>query len=130
MLIDGGNNADGQTIIDYLKQENVTKLEYVIATHVHEDHIGGLDNIITEFDTEKIIMSDGVSTTQTFNDLLNAISNKNLTITKAVSGDNYSFSECPFIILAPNSSNYDDANNYSVVLKLTNGKFISFHCDV
>ena len=66
MLIDGGNNADGELVVDYLKEQNVDKLKYVIGTHPHEDHIGGLDNVIDNFDVEKVIMPNAIATTRTF----------------------------------------------------------------
>ena len=46
MLIDAGNNGDGDDVVEYLKQHNITKLNYLIGTHPHEDHIGGLDDVI------------------------------------------------------------------------------------
>jgi beta-lactamase superfamily II metal-dependent hydrolase len=121
MLIDGGNNGDGDLIVNYLKQKGIINLDYIIATHPHEDHIGGLDTVINAFSVSKIIMSNGVSTTKTFEDLLNAVSNKGLKITKAVIGDSYNLDGASFTILAPNKDTYDDLNDYSVVIKLVNG---------
>ena len=46
MLIDAGNNKDGKLLVKYLKDLGITEFDYVIGTHPHEDHIGGLDNII------------------------------------------------------------------------------------
>ena len=122
MLIDGGNNADGELVVDYLKEQNVDKLKYVIGTHPHEDHIGGLDNVIDNFDVEKVIMPNAIATTRTFEDLLDSISNKELKITKPKVGDKYSLNGATFTILAPNQEKYDDLNNYSVVVKLTYGE--------
>jgi hypothetical protein len=75
MLIDGGNNADADLIIRYIKSQNVSTLNYIVATHPHEDHIGGLAEVIRTFNVENIIMPDVISTTQTFEDycLLSAI---------------------------------------------------------
>jgi competence protein ComEC len=50
MLIDGGNNADSEMVTKYIKDQGITKLDYVIGTHPHEDHIGGLDAVINSFD--------------------------------------------------------------------------------
>ena len=49
MLIDAGNNDDGDLVVNYLKEKGVQKLDYIIATHAHEDHIGGMDNVINNF---------------------------------------------------------------------------------
>ena len=49
MLIDAGENDQAGTVISYLKAQGVTKLDYVIGTHPHSDHIGGLDKVIDTF---------------------------------------------------------------------------------
>lgn len=121
MLIDAGRNVDEKLIVDYLKKQKVRKIEYVIGTHPHEDHIGGLDNVIDSFEIGKIIMPNAIATTKTFEDVLDSISKKGLTITKAKSGDIYDFNGASFTILAPNQEEYSNLNNYSVVVKLIYG---------
>ena len=56
MLIDAGNNADADFVVDYLKEQGVNSLDYIIGTHPHEDHIGGLDAVIDNFNIGEIIM--------------------------------------------------------------------------
>ena len=65
MLIDAGNNEDGPLLVQYFKEQNITKFDYLITTHPHEDHIGGMDDIINNFDIEKIYMPDVTTTTKT-----------------------------------------------------------------
>lgn len=121
MLIDAGTNEASDTVIDYIKEQGITKLDYVIGTHPHEDHIGGMDAVINTFDVDKVILPDAQSNTKTFEDVLDAISNKGLKITKPVPGTTYSLGTASFTVLAPNSSKYGDLNNYSVVIKLVSG---------
>ena len=121
MLIDAGDNQYEQTVVNYLKQNNVSKLDYVIGTHPHADHIGGLDAVINAFDVEKIIMPSIIRTTKTFEDVIVAIKNKGLKITTPNAGDTYTLGNAKFTIVAPNSSSYDNLNNYSVVLNLKHG---------
>ena len=68
IIIDAGNNKDGKLLVKYLKDLGITKFDYVIGTHPHEDHIGGLDNIIKEFDVEHILIPDVTTNTKTFKD--------------------------------------------------------------
>ena len=100
MLIDAGNNADGDLVVNYIKDMGISSLDYVIGTHPHEDHIGGLDDVINSFNIETIIMPKVQTNTKTFEDVLDAISKKNLNITTPNVGDDYDFSEAEFEILS------------------------------
>ncbi len=70
MLIDAGNNQDADFVVNYLKKAKVNKIDYLVGTHPHEDHIGGLDAVIKNFEIGKVIMPDATSTTRTFKDVL------------------------------------------------------------
>ena len=78
MLIDAGNNEDGNGLVKYFNQMNITNFKYVVGTHPHEDHIGGLDDVINNFKIETIFMPDVITTTKTFVDVLDAIELNNL----------------------------------------------------
>jgi competence protein ComEC len=120
MLIDAGNNADGDAVVSYIKSQGVKKIDVLVGTHPHEDHIGGMDNVINSFDIGKIYMPQATTTTKTYEDVLTAISRKGLKITAAKGGQTIDVD--PAIkadVLAPNSSTYDDLNNSSIVIKLT-----------
>lgn len=122
MLIDAAESYQSENIINYLKNLNYQKIDYVIGTHPHTDHIGGLKDIINTFEIGKIYMPKVGSTTKTYESLLMAIKDKNLKINTAKGGTSIIDTDTLKInILAPNNSTYTELNNYSVVTKITYG---------
>lgn len=123
MVIDAGNNEDGEKVSSYIKSFGVSKLDYVIGTHPHEDHIGGLDTVIEDYQVDKVLMPEYKEKTDTYEEVIKVIKNKNLKITKPVVGTIYNLGDAQFTIIAPNKSDYgDNPNNYSIGIKLTFGK--------
>lgn len=83
MLIDAGSNKYSNKVINYIRHQGINQLDYVIATHPHEDHIGGLDRVISTFRIGKIFMPDVIHPTRSFEDVLTIIKKKKLRITPA-----------------------------------------------
>ena len=120
MLIDAGNNADGENIVEFLQSLNISKIDFLVGTHPHEDHIGGLDDIINNFDIGTIYMPKVATTTKTFEDVLDAIENKSLTVTTPEIGKSFNMGSANFQILSAGTDE-EDLNSCSIVLKLTFG---------
>lgn len=118
MLIDAGDNSEEEFMVEYLNSKNVNTIDYLIGTHPHADHIGGMDAVIDNFDIEKIYMPNATTTTKTFEDVLDSIEKKNLSITEPVAGTEFMLDDIPIEILSPDIE-YDELNNNSIVLKLT-----------
>ena len=78
VLIDGGDNDDEESIVQYLKKQGVKKIDYLIATHNHADHIGGLDSVVDNLDIGQVLVSNGDSTTKTYRDFITSLSDKKL----------------------------------------------------
>lgn len=121
MLIDGGNNDDKEILLSYLKNNGVKRLEYVIGTHPHEDHIGSLDAVIEKFEIGKVLMPKVTHTTKTFKDVVSETKKKGLKFTTPKVGDTFELGEGKFTVLAPNSSEYKELNDYSIVIRFEYG---------
>ncbi len=121
MLIDAGNINDADLVENYIKKQGVKKLNYIVGTHPHADHIGGMADIIDKFPTEKIMMPDADNNTKTFENVLDAVDRKGMVITVPKAGSTYELGNASFTILAPNSKGYKDLNDDSIVIRLIFG---------
>lgn len=120
MLIDAGNNEDGPKLVNYFKSLGITKFDYVIATHAHEDHIGGMDDIIKNFDIGIFYMPDLITTTKTFEDVLDALSEKQIAFETPTIDQEFSFSDTKITTLYVNNE-AKNLNDSSIVLRLKHG---------
>lgn len=122
MLIDAGTKENGKDIVNVLDSLGVNNIDYLIGTHPHTDHIGGMQQVVENFDIGEIYIPKVSSNTKTYNNLTQAIKERRYTITTAKAGvDILSEDSLTATIVAPNSKEYDDLNNYSAVIKLTYG---------
>lgn len=118
MLIDAGDNGAEDAVLSYLDKEGVKKIDYLVATHPHADHIGGMEEVIKKYDIGEIYMPKEESTSITFEKMIDAIDEKNLSIHIAEAGKNiFDYADVRADFLAP-QKDYDDLNNVSAVVKL------------
>jgi len=118
-LIDGGNRNDAEHVVRYIEELGIDRIDYLLATHPHEDHIGGLPEVIKQFDIGKIYMPKVSANTVIFETLLTEIEKKNMKIIPGKAGVNIvDTDEIDFFLIAPNSDKYDETNNYSLVARL------------
>ena len=127
ILIDAGTNATGDALVHYLEKLGVTQIDTLIATHPHEDHIGGMDEVIHAFPIGEIylpkIADSQTPTTRTYERLLEAIDDRGLSITPGHGGMTIlDENGIKLEFLAPNSDSYAELNSYSIVAKLTCGQ--------
>ena len=127
ILIDAGTNATGDKLVQYLEQLGVEQIDTLIATHPHEDHIGGMDEVVNAFPIGDVylpkVADSQTPTTRTYERLLDAIADKGLSITPGRGGMTILDDDgIKLEFLAPNADSYADLNSYSIVAKLTCGQ--------
>ena len=119
MLVDAGNNEDGPKLVTYLKGLGITDFSYVVGTHPHEDHIGGLDDIINNFNIKTFYMPDVVTTTKTFEEVLDALESKNIALSIPNKNDTFNLGDATVKVLYVGTEDEKDLNDTSIVLKVT-----------
>lgn len=129
ILIDAGSKSAEDKVVSYLKIQDITKIDYLIGTHPHEDHIGGMEAVIKNFRIGRFIGPKVYNppTISIFEDLITTLKNKNMKINVLEPGTHISLGKNAYLeILAPEKHYYENLNNYSIVLKITykNTKFI------
>lgn len=126
LLIDAGENGHETEVINYIRNLGIEKLDYVIATHQHSDHIGGLVEVLEEFETDTIIMprltEEQTPSNSTYRAFLKAVQASGAQVIAAEPGDEYALGEATFEILGPVTDDAEDINNMSAVTKLTYGE--------
>ena len=130
ILIDAGNNEDENTVVNFIKDKGITNLDYAVGTHPHEDHIGGMDDVINNIDIDKIYLPEIQTNTKTYQDVLEAIKNKNKKIKSFKKGDKFSVGEAEFEVMTDSILDKNNLNLSSNIIRMTfNGTSFLFTGD-
>ena len=118
VLIDGGEFSERTRLLSHLRRAGVTRLDLVVATHPHSDHIGGLVAVLNQLYVGHILMPNIVHTTETFENFLAAIENNNIPVTFSEAGHRIQAGIIELNVLGPLHFYHSNLNNSSIVLRL------------
>ncbi len=121
MLIDGGNKEDSNLIYSYLTRHNISYLDYVVCTHAHEDHVGGLAGALTAADAGVILSPVTQYDSKAFSDFVQKAADRGKTLTVPKAGDSFALGEAIVTVIGPVKS-YEETNDTSLVLRIVYGE--------
>ena len=121
MMIDGGNVADSNVVAAYLKKEDVTELNYVVCSHAHEDHVGGLSVALSVTKADNIYAPKTEANTKAYKNFKKKAEEQNVEIKHPNVGDEIQLGSSTVEFLGPVDENGKDLNSTSIVLKITYG---------
>ena len=120
-LIDGGNAADGPDVVAYLESQGVQRLNLVVGTHPHEDHIGGLADVLAAFPVDNVWSSELPFWNSIVYSFVNGAKKKGMELQYVTPGKTFRLGEAMITVLGPVKSGYEDSNNLSLVLMVEFG---------
>lgn len=127
MMIDTGESSLSEEILKYFKDNNITKLDYLILTHFDKDHVGSASAIINNIQVDNILQSNYEKDSEEYQNYIDAIDAK-VIAPKTINGD-YSFKlgDMEVIVNGPSETfNNNESNNSSLITTFTykNNSFI------
>ena len=121
MLIDGGNAEDSDLIYAYLERRGARHLDYMVATHAHEDHIGGLSGALNYAQVDTAFCPVTEYSSKVFGNMVKYLGEQGKSLTVPEPGEKFSLGSAQVEILGP-VKEYDDTNDTSIVLRIDYGE--------
>ena len=123
ILIDAGNTDDGHMVCSYLDSLGVDEIDLAIATHAHEDHLGGYASVFYDFEVKQVWASpQEYPSSYAYKNFINGVANQGLTLLTPDPGHTYSSDGIQITVLGPVKDYYDDINDSSLVLSIKFGQ--------
>lgn len=109
LLIDTGEEDDGDEIVDFLKKRAISTVDAMIITHFDQDHVGGADTVIENFDVKDIYIPDYVGTHLEYTDFISTVENSNASLHRLTESASFAFVDSNILIEPPASYQIEDA---------------------
>ncbi len=123
ILIDAADKEPKGKVVNYLKNQGVEKLDLVVATHPHRDHIGQMSEVLDNFEVSQFIEpeipEEANAVTVTYERMLETLANKNISANLVSAGFSADIGDLKIEVLGPISQDSENLNNNSVVLRIT-----------
>lgn len=121
MLIDAGNNDDGEDVVEFIKNQGIEQIKYAIGTHAHEDHIGGLDDVIDSIDIQNLLMPETQTNTKTYKDVVISAVEKELEIKNPKKEEIFLVGDAICEIMTDEIKDNKNLNESSIIIRMTYG---------
>lgn len=125
MLIDSGERQYADAVMDCLEENDINTLTYAVVTHPHSDHCGAMDEILNVYSADNFMCTNAPSDSKVWQDVLSEVKSKRIKTITASAGQSFDFGNTKVDIFSPIKNDYDDLNDWSIVMKVTCSK-VSF----
>lgn len=122
MLIDGGTPKNSNRLFTYLRKHQVDSLDYIIATHPHDDHVGGLAGALNAALAQNAFCCVTQAEGRAFASFLKYLDQQGIALTVPKPGERFALGSAVFTILGPLREN-SEMNDNSLVIRLQYGDF-------
>jgi len=122
MLIDGGNAGDSNLIAAYLKKQGISYLDYIVCSHAHEDHVGGLAGALSVATAGAVYAPETEADTRAYRNFKEKAEEQGLSIQHPAPGDSLKLGEASVLFLGPVTEDTEEVNDTSIMLKITYGE--------
>lgn len=122
LLVDGGDREYSSFVVSSLKQEGVTELDYVIASHYDADHLSGIVGVLNAFPCDQVLAPEYVADTKIYQSFCDVITEREIPLAYPMMGDSYRLGDAEFTIVCPDAYDYTEDNDNSIGIRLVYGE--------
>lgn len=124
MLIDASERTYADDVCAYLNEMGIKKIDYLVATHPHSDHIGGMADVMSQFSVGCLVLTDETSDGNAYQNMLYSAEELQIPTLIPEAGDSIPFTDASCQVLGPLSLDTDNSNNNSMILRITFGETV------